>query len=234
VEFEPRGVQGRVPIIREGTADRSTVTSHHRGFRTALACEAPFDGAYPADTLLELFLGMTVHLINGLGRLAEVVEVAQLVRHIGEHVGDGTADRELAVRNDAYDWYRQGLSHCPEQDCQILLGRGQQATGQKDFAGEAVPEDPQHLMADIGLQAIEGQNDPALRLSDPLEARRVGERESEQFVVAVEQMGDCPGGDGHSPLAQVLIDFRQTAVLRVAQGAYPGNDIEAKLVPLNL
>jgi hypothetical protein len=30
-------------------------------------------------------------------------------------------------------------------------------------------------MADIGLQAVESQNDPTLGLGDPLEARRVGE-----------------------------------------------------------
>jgi hypothetical protein len=123
MEFEPRGVQGGPSIIREGTADRGTVTAPHLGFRTAPSCEASFDGAYPANTLLEFFLGMTVSLINGLGCLAEVVEVTQLVRHIGEHVGDGTADRELAVRNDAYDRYRQGLAHRPEQDCQVLMGR---------------------------------------------------------------------------------------------------------------
>jgi hypothetical protein len=85
-------------------------------------------------------------------------------------------------------------------------------------------------MADIGLQAIKSQNHPALGLGDSLEARCVGEREGEQFVIAFEQIGDCPGGDGYPPLAQVLRDFRQTAVLRVAQGAHAGDDIEAKLV----
>src|SRR5262245_21009509 len=43
-------------------------------------------------------------------------------------------------------------------------------------------------------------------------------------------MRDRPRGDGHPMVAQVLIDFRQTAVLCVAQGAHPGDDIQAKLV----
>jgi hypothetical protein len=123
MEFEPRGVQGRASIIREGTADRGTVPTHHLGFRPAPSCEAPFDRAYPTDTLLELFLRMTVSLINGLGCLAEVVKVTQLVRHIGEHGGDGPAERELAVRNDPDDRDRQGLAHRPEQGRQVLMGR---------------------------------------------------------------------------------------------------------------
>jgi len=173
---------------------------------------------------------MTVSLVNGLGCLAEVVEMTQLVRHIGEHVCHGTANRELAIRNDADNRHGQGLPHCPEQNRQILVGRRQQAAGQEDFARETVSEYPQHLMADIGLQAIEGQNDPALGLGDPLEAGGVGEREGEQFIVTFKQIGDRPGGDNHSTVAQVLMDFGQSAVLRVAQGAYPGDDIQAKLV----
>src|SRR5712691_2954370 len=43
-------------------------------------------------------------------------------------------------------------------------------------------------------------------------------------------MRDRPRGDGHPPVAQMLIDVRQTAVLRVAQGANPRDDIEATLV----
>ena len=79
MEFEPRGVQGWASIIREGTADRGTVTSHHLGFRTTSSFEASFDGAYPADTLLEFFLGMAVGVVNGLRRLVEIMEVTQLV-----------------------------------------------------------------------------------------------------------------------------------------------------------
>ncbi len=63
-------------------------------------------------------------------------------------------------------------------------------------AGEAVPEDPQHLMADLGWQAIQSQNDPALGVGKPLEAGRVGEREGAQCIIAFEQISDCPEGDG--------------------------------------
>ena len=97
MEFEPRGFQGWASIIREGTPHGRTVTPHDFGFRITPSFEAPFDGAYPTDTFFPFFLGMAVGFINGLRRLAEVMEVTELVWHMGEHLRDGTADGQLAV-----------------------------------------------------------------------------------------------------------------------------------------
>jgi len=59
VEFEPRGVQRRAAIIREGTPHGRTVAPHDCGFRITPACETPFEGAPPTDTLLAFFLRMS-------------------------------------------------------------------------------------------------------------------------------------------------------------------------------
>ena len=101
MEFEPRGLQGWAAIIGEGTPYSRTVAPYDFGFRVTPSFEAPFDGAYPTDTFFQFFLGMAVGFINGLRRLAEVMEVTELVWHMGEHLRDGTADGQLAVRNDA-------------------------------------------------------------------------------------------------------------------------------------
>jgi hypothetical protein len=47
-------------------------------------------------------------------------------------------------------------------------------------------------MADLGWQAIQSQNDPALGVGNPLEAGRVGEREGAQCVIAFEQISKDP------------------------------------------
>jgi hypothetical protein len=122
LEFEPRGVQGWTPLLREGTADRGTVSTHHLGFRPTPAGEAPFDGTYPAATLLEFFLGMPLSVVKGLGGLAEVGAVTELGRHLGAHVG--AAARERAVRNDTDERNWQSLAHCSQPACQLLLSRG--------------------------------------------------------------------------------------------------------------
>jgi hypothetical protein len=85
-------------------------------------------------------------------------------------------------------------------------------------------------MADVRLEAIEGQKNPALGVGNALQTGGIGEGEGEQFVVALEQMHDGPRGNGHPTGAQVLMDFGQTPVLRIAQGPDACNDIEAKLV----
>jgi len=69
-----------------------------------------------------------------------------------------------------------------------------------------------------------------LGLGDALQAGGSSEGEGEQFVVALEQMRDRPRGDGHPAVAQMLMDFGQTTVLRIAQGTDACNNIEAKLV----
>src|SRR5215471_971182 len=173
---------------------------------------------------------MAVGFIYRFCRLAEVMEVAQLMWHMGEHLRNSTADGQLAVRHDACNRHLHVLTHCPEQDGEVGLGRGQQAARQEDCPGEAVAEDPQHLMADVRLEAIEGQDDPALGVGDPLQTSGIGKREGEQCVVALKQMHDRPRGNGHPTVAQVLMDFGQATVLRVAQSTDTRNDIEAKLV----
>ena len=121
MEFEPRGLQGWASIIRKGTPHGRTVAPHDFGFRITPSFEAPFNGAYPTDTLFACFLGMTVGVINGLCRLVEIMEVTELVWHIGEHFRDGTTDGQLAVRHDADKRHRHILTHGPEQDGQKTL-----------------------------------------------------------------------------------------------------------------
>ena len=123
MEFEPRGVQGWASIVREGTAHGRTVAPYDFGFRVTPSFEAPFDGAYPTDTLFQFFLGMAVGFIDGLRGLAEIMEVTELVWHLGEHLRDGTADGQLAVRNDADNRHLHGLPHGPEQYGEVRLGR---------------------------------------------------------------------------------------------------------------
>ena len=85
-------------------------------------------------------------------------------------------------------------------------------------------------MPDVRLQAIKRQDDPASGLGDLLEAGSVGHREGQQFIIAFEQIGHRTRRNNHPTVAQVLMDIRQAAVLRVAQRPYPGDNIEAKLM----
>jgi hypothetical protein len=85
-------------------------------------------------------------------------------------------------------------------------------------------------MSDIRLQAIQGQDDPALPFQHPPQPARVGQAGGEQFVIAVEQVGNAALGDLHPARAQGGVDLRHAAVLTVAQHPDQGDDVQPELL----
>ena len=110
-----------------------------------------------------------------------------------------------------------------------MAGR-EQAPGQQDFAGKAVADDPEDLVADVGLQAVDAEDDLARAGEDPAEPAVVGEGRGEEFVVAVEEVGDGPLGHGHVAIDEVVSDLGYGAVLRIAESPDQGDDVEPELV----
>jgi hypothetical protein len=85
-------------------------------------------------------------------------------------------------------------------------------------------------VTDVRLQPIQPQDDAALLCQEPAQMAAVGQRGGEQFVVAVEQIGDGALGDRHPALAQGGMDLGHGAVVAVAQRAHERDDVETELV----
>jgi hypothetical protein len=117
-------------VIRERRAHRQAIAPHRLGLRIGPALQCPFDGTRAPHMLFHLRLGVAVCLVDRLGRLAQVMELAELVGHAGPHAGDGAPDRMLAIRNDAPDRDRQRRAHVREQRGDGLLGGAQEAACQ--------------------------------------------------------------------------------------------------------
>ena len=83
MELEPGSRQRWSAIIGEGTPDGAAVPSYDLGLGVGASLHGTFQGAHAPDVFFEDLLGMTVSLIDGLGRFAEIMEVTQLVRHLG-------------------------------------------------------------------------------------------------------------------------------------------------------
>src|SRR3954464_10485349 len=96
---------------------------------------------------------------------------------------------------------------------------GRQALGQQDLAGEAVAQDPEDLVADVGLQAVDGQDDAALVAQQRREPLGVGGGQGAEFVIAVQQVGDGADGDDDAAAGQRAVDLGDAAVLGVAEAA---------------
>ncbi len=78
------------------------------------------------------------------------------------------------------------------------------------------------------MEPVNGQNNVTLLLEEVLETGLISEAQREQFFVALQQIGDGALGDSNMTLVQEAMDFRDGAMLAVAQRADEGDDVKAK------
>jgi hypothetical protein len=230
LQFEARGGKRCPAVIGDRAAHGRTIALHDGRFRIVPLLHGPFDPADAAHLLLELFLGMPVGLEDRMRRLAQEMELAQLMRHARQDLGDRLADGGLTVADHAHDRHAHGGHGLAQQPRQILGPAGEQAAGQHDDAGRAVADDPQHLMANIRLHSVQRQNDPPLLGQELLQRAALHQPGGEQLVIAVEQIGDAALGDGDAPGGEHRVDLGHAAMLAVAQGPDEGDDVQAELV----
>src|SRR5215218_1646340 len=97
LQFEPRGGERRPSVIGDRAADSRTISLNQCGLGIIPLLHTTFDPADAAHLLLELLLGMPVRLEDGMSRLAQEMELAQLVRYARQHLGDRLANGGLAI-----------------------------------------------------------------------------------------------------------------------------------------
>src|SRR5262249_16697690 len=97
-------------------------------------------------------------------------------------------------------------------------------------AGETVADDPEDLVADVRLQAVQSQDQAALLGQQGTQPRRVAAGQGTQLVIAVQQVGDRALGQDEAASGQFLMDLGEAGVLRVPQGADQGDDVQSELV----
>ena len=167
LERQARGGERRASVVGDRAAHRGTVAPNDLSLGRIAALHGSLDRADPAHLLLEFLLGMPVSLEDGQSRLAQEVKLAELVRHAGESLLHGPADRGLPVADHARDRHAHRLRDLAQQGRKVRCGAGQQAARQQHLARKAVAHHPEHLMAHIRLQAVQRQDDPALARQRP-------------------------------------------------------------------
>jgi hypothetical protein len=151
------------------------------------------------------------------------------VRHTGEDGRHGRADRLLSIGDDATDRHGQGLRDLAEQRRQIALRPAQEAACQQDLPGQTVAQHPQHLVPDVRLQTIQGEDDLALLGEPRPQAGLIGQAQRDQFFIPLELVRHAALGNLHAPRQQQLLDRGHAAVLGVAQGPDQRDDVQAEL-----
>ena len=175
-------------------------------------------------------LGVAGGLVDRPGGLAQVVELATLVGDARQRPGDRLDQRPLAVGDHADDRHIQGVADLGQQRGQVLPRAREQAPGQQDGAAEHVAHDPEDLVADVRLEAVDRQDHAPGRPGQATDAAGVGHGQGEQLVVAVQEAGDAADADGHAATCQLGVDLRDAAVPGVPQRPDQGDDVQAELV----
>ena len=110
---------------------------------------------------------MPISIVEGLGGILQIVKLAQLMRDIWKHQGHRFANGLFSIRDHPFDWHRKLFElvfDLGEQGREVCLRTTKQWASQQDFLGEAVAYHPEHFVAHIWLQPIQGQDHVALLL----------------------------------------------------------------------
>lgn len=172
---------------------------------------------------------MVVGLDDRFGSLFEIVELAQLVRNAWQDLLHSQANGALGVRHDAADRHRQGLFDLAQQLGQILLASAVKTASKQNLAREGVAQHPEHILGFEGLETVDGEDHVALLREDVFEPGLISEVEGEYLFVALEQIGDGAWRNGDAAFTQCLMDFRDAAMLAIAEEANQRDDVKAKL-----
>ncbi len=229
MQLQPRGAQRWPPIVGERAPHRQAIPADGLRLVVLPVLERALAGPHPAHLLLEPRLRVPIGLEDRFRRLAQVVELAQLVGHAGQHQRHRRADRLLPVGDDAADRHRQRRLDLAQQRREVALRPAQEAARQQDLPREAVAQHPQHLVPDVGLQAIERQDDLLLVAQALAQAPLVAQPERDEFLIALDQMRHRALGDREPAGQQLLMDLGHAAVLGEAQRADQGDDVQAEL-----
>src|SRR3954469_25907748 len=103
LERQARGGERRASVIGDRAAHRGTGAPNDLSLSRIGALQRALDRAYTTDLLLQFHLRMPVSLEHRQTRLAQKVKLAELVRHAGESLLHGPADRGLPIADHARD-----------------------------------------------------------------------------------------------------------------------------------
>jgi hypothetical protein len=117
-------LQGGPTVIGQGAAHGGAVSADDLGHRIVLGLQSAFDGPNPAHGFLQLLLGLAVEFVDGQACLTQVMELAELVRHLGQRLLHRIPHRPLAIGNDPTDGHGQVGDRLAKQVGEIAVGAG--------------------------------------------------------------------------------------------------------------
>src|SRR5215469_7317834 len=104
-------IQRRLPIVGEGTTHSQAVSANDFGLFIVALLQCSFDGTNPTHLFFEFFLGMPISFSHRFRRLAEVMEVTQLMWDVRQSMSNGLTNGVLPIGDDSFDRNLQCLAN---------------------------------------------------------------------------------------------------------------------------
>ncbi len=121
-------------LVAEGTTHGQAIAAHHLRLRVVPAFHPLLDRPHAPDVLLEFLLGVAIRLIERACRLAQIMELTELMRYPRQGARDGEAEGLLSIGDNPDDWHAEGRPHLVDQARHVGGGGTEQAPGQQHLA----------------------------------------------------------------------------------------------------
>jgi hypothetical protein len=74
--------------LAEGAPDRGTIAANDLGLRITAVLDLALKGSHPPDPFTQFFLRVPIRLPNRSSRFPQIMELAELMRHLRKDLGD--------------------------------------------------------------------------------------------------------------------------------------------------
>ena len=97
MELESPGFKRGMAAIAEGAPDGGTVAADDVGLRITAVLDLPLEGSHPPDPFTPFFLRVPIRFPNRPSRFPQIMELAELMRHVRKDLGYGLPYRHLTI-----------------------------------------------------------------------------------------------------------------------------------------
>ena len=89
LELESPGFERGMAAIAEGAPDGGAVAADDIGLRITAVLDLPLKGSHPPDPFTPFFLRVPIRFPNRSSRFPQIMELAELMRHVRKDLGYG-------------------------------------------------------------------------------------------------------------------------------------------------
>ena len=169
--------------------------------------------------------------LHGLGGVLDVVELAELVKHTREGLGDGRHQGLLLVGDHRQDRYSD-LLDLTDEGYEVVGAAAEHLAAEEGLPGEDIDDEIEDGVALAELDPVDNRQNGALLLESLAELAVLhAHLTAHQSEVVPELILHAHGGDGYAPLPEPGMDLWEAEAVTKAHRADGHDHVQPKPAP---